>query len=194
MTRIGIFEGTFAPPHNGHVSAIRSFMEQMWLDFVYVIPLLIENETEADTAHRLMMCRLAFGDIEGVYVSDAGGKEPCDTAEILEELSRDDRRLFLLCGTDRMFELGTSHQAEAIFRLSYPVYVRRERDALIDGKIIQKISDYQEKYGKVMRRIVTEPLEISSRAVRERCKNGASVSELVPPMVEKYIGDNHLYV
>ena len=32
MERIGIYGGTFSPPHNGHLAAARAFMEQMWLD------------------------------------------------------------------------------------------------------------------------------------------------------------------
>ena len=38
MTRIGIYGGTFSPVHNGHVAAAKAFMEQMWLDVLFVIP------------------------------------------------------------------------------------------------------------------------------------------------------------
>lgn len=46
----------------------------------------------------------------------------------------------------------------------------------------------------MVRRIVTEPLEISSSDIRERLHAGASVRELIPPAVEQYIHDKHLYV
>ena len=36
--RVGIYGGTFSPVHNGHVAAAKAFMEQMWLDILYVIP------------------------------------------------------------------------------------------------------------------------------------------------------------
>ena len=36
--RIGLYGGTFAPPHIGHVAAARAFMTQMKLDILYVIP------------------------------------------------------------------------------------------------------------------------------------------------------------
>ena len=74
MTRIGIYGGTFSPPHNGHLQAVKAFMEQMWLDFVYVIPAAIPPHKTVDCdvtpEQRLDMCRLAFADVEGVYVSD----------------------------------------------------------------------------------------------------------------------------
>ena len=199
MTRIGIYGGTFSPPHNGHIAAARAFMEQMWLDFLYVIPTATpphkEMDVPVDAAHRLEMCRLAFSDVEGVYVSDMemrrGGRSY--TVDTLRELTGEDRRLFLLCGTDMMLTLDEWREPEEIFKLSYPVYIRREKDALIDKMIVQKIADYNQKYGKVVRRIVTEPIELSSNLVREKLKNGEDVSGLIPASVEKYIRDNHLY-
>ena len=200
MTRIGIYGGTFSPPHNGHLAAAKAFMEQMWLDILYVIPTAIpphkEMELSVSAEHRLAMCRAAFSGIEGVYVSDMeirrGGRSY--TVDTLRELSGEDRRLFLLCGTDMMLTLDQWRAPEEIFQLCYPVYIRREEDHSLDEKIIQKIADYHQKYGKVVRRIVTEPLELSSSDVRRALADRSSVSEMVPSAVEKYITDNHLYV
>ena len=200
MIRIGIYGGTFSPPHNGHIAAAKAFMEQMWLDFLYVIPTATpphkEMDVPVDAAHRLEMCRLAFSGVEGVYVSDMemrrGGRSY--TVDTLRELTGEDRRLFLLCGTDMMLTLDQWREPEEIFKLSYPVYIRREKDALLDNMIVQKITDYNQKYGKVVRRIVTEPIELSSNLVREKLKSGEDVSSLIPASVEKYIRDNHLYV
>ena len=200
MTRIGIYGGTFSPPHNGHVAAARAFMEQMWLDFLYVIPASLPPHKEIGNAvnaeQRLQMCRLAFEGIDGICVSDMeiarGGVSY--TVDTLRALSGEDRRLFLLCGTDMVLTLDTWREAEEIFRLSYPTYVRREKDSALDARIIEKISKYHKEYGKVVRRIVTEPLEISSSTVRERIRLGMPYSALVPESVEKYIVDNHLYV
>ena len=65
MTRIGIYGGTFSPPHNGHLAAARAFMEQMWLDILYVIPDALPPHKEmadpVSAADRLEMCRRAFG-------------------------------------------------------------------------------------------------------------------------------------
>ena len=200
MTRIGIYGGTFSPPHNGHLQAARAFMEQMWLDFLYVIPAAIpphkQMQTPISVDDRLEMCRLAFSGMEGVYVSDIearrGGRSY--TVDTLRELCGEDRRLFLLCGTDMMLTLDQWREPEEIFRLCYPVYIRREDDRSLDQKIIEKIADYQQKYGKVVRRIVTDPIELSSEQIRARLKEEQSISSLVPAAVEKYIRDKHLYV
>lgn len=199
MTRIGIYGGTFSPPHNGHIAAAKAFMEQMWLDILYVIPAATPPHKQMTCAvspeDRLNMCRLAFSEMEGVYVSDMeirrGGKSY--TVDTLQELTGEDRRLFLLLGTDMMLSLGEWYRPDEIFRLSYPVYIRREKDAILDQRIIQTIADYNKKYGKVVRRIVTEPLVISSSEIRERFAAEQSVEGLLPPSVEKYIRDKHLY-
>ena len=200
MMRIGIFGGTFSPPHRGHLQAAKAFMEQMWLDLLYVIPTAIpphkEMETPVSAAHRLEMCRLAFGEMEGVYVSDLeirrGGRSY--TVDTLRELSGEDRRLFFLCGTDMMLTLDQWRSPEEIFKLCYPVYIRRDTDASLDPLIVKKISEYNEKYGKVVRRIVTEPIELSSGMIRERLRSGGDLSDMLPEAVKNYISDNHLYV
>ena len=200
MTRIGIYGGTFSPPHNGHLAAAKAFMEQMWLDLLYVIPTALpphkEMECPVSAAHRLEMCRLAFSGVDGVYVSDMeirrGGWSY--TVDTLRELSGDDRRLFLLCGTDMMLTLDEWRAPEEIFRLCYPVYIRRDRDASLDAQVVRKIAEYQAKYGKVVRRIVAEPVVLSSSEIRDAIRAGRPVSGKLPPAVERYISDNHLYV
>lgn len=200
MTRIGIYGGTFSPPHNGHLRAARAFMEQMWLDFLYVIPTAVpphkEMEVPVSAQDRLEMCRLAFSGMEGVYVSDMeiqrGGRSY--TVDTLRELSGEDRRLFLLCGTDMVLTLDSWRSPEEIFRLCYPVYVRRDDDRSLDAALIAKIAQYHRDYGKVVRKIVTEPLVLSSQEVRAALREGRDISQMVPPAVKKYIADNHLYV
>lgn len=200
MTRIGIYGGTFSPPHNGHLAAARAFMEQMWLDILYIIPDALpphkRMEDPVAASDRLEMCRLAFGGMEGVYVSDMeirrGGKSY--TVDTLRELSGDDRRLFLLCGTDMVLTLDEWREPAEIFRLCYPVYIRREKDPSLDGLLVKKIAEYHEKYGKVVRRIVTEPLPVSSSEIRSRLRRGEPVGDLLPAAVEAYIHAKHLYV
>ena len=134
--------------------------------------------------------------MDGVVVSDMeikrGGRSY--TVDTLRELAGEDRRIFLLCGTDMMLTLDQWREPEEIFRLSYPVYIRRDTDSSLDELIVKKIAEYNEKYGKVVRRIVTDPIEMSSSEVRASLLGGENVSRMLPPSVEKYISDNHLYV
>lgn len=197
--RIGLYGGTFAPPHIGHVAAARAFMTQMKLDILYVIPAGIpphkQIAADDDPRHRLRMCELAFGGMEGVIVSDCElrrqGKSY--TVDTLREFSAPENRLFLLCGTDMMLTLDTWYQAEEIFRLCYPIYIRREDDPILTGRIVAKIAEYQQKYGAIVRRVVMDPIVLSSTQIRKAVAEGQTVDGMVSPAVAAYIRTHGLY-
>ena len=199
MTRIGIYGGTFSPPHNGHLMAARAFMEQMWLDLLYVIPTALpphkEMEAPISAEHRLAMCRAAFGGMEGVIVSDCElrrqGKSY--TVDTLREFYDPENRLFLLCGTDMMLTLDTWYQAEEIFKLCYPIYIRREDDPILTKRIIAKIAEYQQKYGAIVRRVVMDPIVLSSTQIRKSVAEGRAIDGMVSPAVAEYICTHELY-
>ena len=46
--RVGIYGGTFAPVHNGHVRAAKAFMEQMKLDYLFIIPAYLPPHKQID--------------------------------------------------------------------------------------------------------------------------------------------------
>ena len=200
MLRVGIYGGTFAPIHNGHVSAAKAFMEQMKLDYLFIIPAYLPPHKQIDASddplYRLKMCELAFEDTDGIVISDCeiarGGKSY--TYDTLCELQRPNTRLFLLLGTDMVLTLDKWYRFEDILKMCYPVYVRRENDALIGQRIVAKITEYYQKYGVMTRRIVTDPIEISSTQIRDAVKQGKDISALVPAGVEKFIRDNQLYL
>lgn len=199
-TRVGIYGGTFAPVHNGHVRAAKAFMEQMKLDYLFIIPTYLPPHKQIDASddplYRLRMCELAFGDIDGVVISDCeiirGGKSY--TYDTLKELERPNTRLFLLCGTDMVLSFDRWYRFEDILKMCYPVYVRRENDALIGNRVVAKITEYYQKYGVMFRKIITEPLELSSTDVRRAVLEGRDISSMVPPAVERFIKDNGLYL
>ena len=197
--RVGIYGGTFSPVHNGHVAAAKAFMEQMWLDILYVIPTgVTPHKTmkgDATARDRLEMCRLAFADVEGVIVSDLEMKREGKsyTVDTLREMYDPAGRLFFLMGTDMLLTLDQWREPEEIFRLCYPVYIRREADAALDERIVEKITAYHQRFGKMVPRIVAPAIELSSSAVREAVAGGESIDGMVPPAVARYIRENHLY-
>lgn len=197
--RIGIYGGTFGPPHKGHVNAAREFMRQMRLDYLYIIPAAVPPHKTIDypddPRDRLRMCELAFGDIEGVIVSDLELRRagPSYTVDTLRELASPDARLFLLCGTDMILTLDEWHEAPEIFKLCYPIYVRRENDPILTKRIIAKISEYSEKYNAIVRRVVCDSIELSSTDIRRAIAEGRDLGDMVPPAVADYIFAHGLY-
>ena len=199
MLRVGVYGGTFAPPHKAHVAAAKAFMEQMKLDYLFVIPTNLPPHKQVDEGDdplmRLKMCELAFEGIDGIVISDMEITRPGKsyTYDTLKELQREDTRLFFLCGTDMVLTFDTWYRFEDILKMCYPVYVRRENDPIVTGRIVSKITEYYEKYGVMFRRIVTDPIELSSTDIRAKVKKGDDISDLVPPAVERFIKERGLY-
>ena len=197
--RVGIYGGTFAPIHRGHVESAQAFMKQMKLDYLYVIPTYIPPHKEIDASdspiHRLRMCEQAFAGIDGVIVSDIeirrGGRSY--TYDTLCSLAGEDKKLFLLCGTDMVLTFDTWFRYEDILKMCYPCYVRRERDKIIENRIIEKITEYYNKHGVMFRRILTDPIEISSTEIREALAQGEDMSSVLPESVVRYIKEHGLY-
>jgi nicotinate-nucleotide adenylyltransferase len=194
MLRVGIFRGAFSPIHNGHVAAAKEFMRQMWIDVLFVIPTK-NNEGGVSGADRLKMCELAFDGVDGVIVSDIEIRDRNEGGIVstLRALSDSDRRLFLLCGTDEILRLDKTADIDEIFSLSYPTYIRRESDPVIDERMVRKETEYREKYGKNVVRINADVVELSSGRVRETVARGEDISSYVSPSVDAYIKEKGLY-
>ena len=198
-TRVGIFGGSFNPIHNGHVEAAKQFAEQMRLDYLFIIPTGVSPSKGAmeddGSRHRLRMCELAFRGMDGVVVTDMeiarGGKS--FTVDTLRELSASGRRLLFLCGTDVVLSFDQWKDYREILKLCYPVYIRRENDKLLDGMIVKKLAQYYEISGKMFRKIICEPMAISSTEIRNRVSRGEDISQMVPASVAAYIDAHRLY-
>ena len=70
--KIGIFGGTFAPVHNGHVKIAKSALDQLGLDKLIIMPngLPPHKETTLNKYDRLNVTRLAFEGLPNTIVSD----------------------------------------------------------------------------------------------------------------------------
>ena len=181
--RIGIYGGSFSPVHNGHVAAAKAFMEQMWLDVLYIIPAGIpphkQMEGDANAWQRLKMCELAFEGMDGVLISDLEMRREGKsyTVDTLRHLSDSDRRLFLLCGTDMILTLDQWKDPDEIFRLAYPTYIRREEDAELDEKLVEKITEYRNKLGCSEEEAVEQSEETEEELEEEAAEEEAPAEE-----------------
>ncbi|MFA5561348.1 MAG: nicotinate-nucleotide adenylyltransferase [Eubacteriales bacterium] len=197
--RLGIYGGTFSPPHLGHVHAARRFLEGLSLDRLLVIPAGIpphKDQQDGVTAEqRFAMCRLAFSALPRTEVSRmeldrAGISYTCDT---LAALAAPGRRLFVLCGTDMMLTLDRWRQPERLFALATLVLVRRESDPELTHAIREKNRQYRARYGAEVEVLDGEVLTLSSAFVREQIRKGRPVSELLDVSVAAYIKEQRLY-
>ena len=99
----------------------------------------------------------------------------------------------MLLGTDMILTLDKWYRYEDIFKLCYPVYVRRENDPLITNRIVSKLDEYYKRFGVMCRRILVEPTVISSTEIRAAAKAGKDISAMVPAGVAEFIRERGLY-
>lgn len=202
--KIGIYGGTFDPPHLGHMKAAAMSMKYLGLDRLFLIPTkqpphkeLPENA--ASPEDRLAMTELmADGLGKNVQALDLelrrdGKSYTADTVEQLHKQYPDDE-LWLLVGTDMFLSLQTWHQPERILRMAgIAAFSRWEQD---DGEVLQKQSDFlRETYG-AKEQIIPLPrvTEVSSTQLRGKLASGDSAAaSLLWIQVYGYILRHELY-
>ena len=198
--KVGIYGGTFSPPHIGHVGAAESFSRAVDPDELLIMPDFLPPHKEicgnVSAEDRLEMSRLAFSHIKNAVISDMeikrGGRSY--TSVTLEELSRDDSELYFLCGTDMFLTLGTWYRPEVIFKLATICYVRRESDEENSVRIEELTREYRERFGAKITPIDLSVREVSSSELREYLKQGSEkASELLSESVYAYIKKRGIY-
>ena len=200
VEKIGIFGGTFNPPHIGHVSALRAFVSAISPDKTLVIPDNLPPHKEysgsVSPTQRLDMCRIAFSDIETVEISDAeikrGGRSY--TVETLRALTSSNREIYFLCGTDMLLSLDTWSKAEEIFKLAHIACVRRENDEKAEKLILEKKKEYETKFNAKIVLVSSAAVEVSSTEIRSALRARISNQQLIPNAVMRYILDKELYL
>ncbi len=199
MTRLGIYGGTFSPPHLGHVGAASAFLRGMSLDRLLIIPTAIPPHKEVtdfpNGEHRLALARLAFGHLPRTEVSDLeirrAGKSY--TYLTLRELSAPDTELFFLCGTDMLLTLDTWRNPEEVCALAHFVMISRTSDPAVSAAVLQKKGELERDYGAKITLLDAPALEISSTDLRKAIARDADTSRYLQPSVDAYIRQWKLY-
>ncbi|MBP3436581.1 MAG: nicotinate (nicotinamide) nucleotide adenylyltransferase [Clostridia bacterium] len=197
--KIGIYGGTFSPPHLGHIHAAKAFLEAEKLDKLMIIPTCIpphkikkDNATDID---RLAMCRLAFSFLDAIEVSDMemkrGGKSY--TSDTLSALKSEKNELYFLCGSDMFLTLPDWHEPKTVFSLATIVCLTREKSKEVWASLEKAKEAYIREYQAKIHLLTIEAKEVSSSEIRQRCQNGEQYSDLVPSSVADYIEEKRLY-
>ena len=189
--RLGIFGGTFDPPHVGHLVTAVNVRHELALDRL----LLVVNDQPwqkigtrdiSPAEDRFAMVAAAVGTVEGIEASrveiDRGGLS--FTADTLRELRADDsdRELFVVLGSDAAGGLPSWERAEEVRELATVVVVERPgaREA-------------EPPTGWSWRRVEVPRLEVSSTDLRARVADGRPLDYLLTPEVIAVVHQRGLY-
>ena len=130
------FGGTFDPPHIGHKEMLLAARNAYPNAHITVMPTFLPPHKQtfyaASAADRLNMCKIAFGDVKNVAISDyeikkQGKSYSFETLAYLKNEYPDKEILFLM-GTDMMKSFGSWKNPQEILRLSTPLLCYRKGD------------------------------------------------------------------
>ena len=196
--RIGIFGGTFNPPHEGHKKLALEFSGRLSLDLILVIPTCspphktVSNLASADD--RLEMCKLCFKDkstpfiVSNIEICRSGKSYTVDTLKMLKEVYPNNEILMLI-GEDMLECFGKWRSPREIVSLATVCYMRRRGE----GRLWAAEREFEKLCGTAPRFIGTEPLVLSSSEIREKLTSKEKVAELLPDSVYGYIKEKGLY-
>jgi len=190
--RIGVFGGTFDPPHVGHLLVASDAREALKLDRLIFVPtgvqpFKVDAPAVASGQDRLEMLRLAVADDANYVVDEAeiNRKGLSFTVDTLEHLSERHpaAQLFLLLGEDLLASFEQWRNPARIRELATLAAVRRAGPA---SSVVEPVAP-----GVLM--VSTRRVDVSSTEVRERLRAGKSIKGFVPESVERFIDARGLY-
>ncbi len=188
--RVGLFGGTFDPPHLGHLVTAVNVRHVLKLD---IVVLMVANDPwqkhgtreVASAVDRLAMVEAAIKGVEGLVAGDdeisRGG--PSFTADTLIALSNRyvDAELFTIVGDDAAAKFASWQRASEIAKLSTLVVVDRPGSPLVPP------SEF------IWNRVEAPRLEVSSTDLRQRFVDGRPLDYLVSNEVLNVIAERGLY-
>lgn len=195
--KIGLYGGTFSPPHSAHVRAAKLFIREAALDRLYVMPAGIPPHKIADkwgsTEYRLEMTRRAFSsfaEVSDYEIQKEGRSYTVETLRYLKELCPEDE-LYMLVGEDMFLSFDSWKAPDEIMKLATVVALRRKGG---DISVLEDAAEgYKERYGAKIMIIEDEPMEVSSTQIRNLIAAGEDADHLLPESVSEYIKENNLY-
>ena len=197
--RIGVFGGTFDPPHLGHLILASESRRQLRLTrLLWVLTPQSPHKNEksiSEISDRLKMVQCAIADEPAFELSTIEFDRPApqymvDTLEILHQHDPA-ADLILLLGGDSLRSLTTWHRPADLVAACHEIGVmRRPGESIQLSTLETALPGITDKV-----RFVEAPLlQISSREIRRRIAEGWEFRYFLPPAVYEYIQTHNLYL
>ena len=217
--RLGLLGGSFNPVHNGHLAIARQTRDLLSLDQILFIPAGDPPHkpigTLAPAKDRFEMVRLAIASDPTFAVSDVEINRPgksytLDTIRTLRQQYGPSTRLFFLIGLDAFLDFPTWHEPATLLTLCSFVVISRpgisfqplatmnllpaipqESLAALDAGRRSKLEVPLSHHQLICVRV--PPTHVSASDIRTRVRLAQPLADLLPPSVESYILEHHLY-
>lgn len=203
--KIGIYGGTFNPPHLGHITAARAVYELLGLDQLLLIPAGLPPHKPLPAGSPTRPQRLEMTRLAGEQLGLGGKVRALDielhregrsfTSDTLAQLKAQypDDELWLLMGTDMFLTLQAWHAPEEILSLAGVAAFGRTEEDTEELFAVQREYLYRTyPQARIFTLTVPGVVDISSTELRERLAKGEGAG-LLAPAVYGYILREGLY-
>lgn len=185
------FQGTFNPPHNGHLLIAEFVLKNTEYEEVVFVPAYKpphKSLNETNPFHRLNMTKLLTENEEGLSVSDIEfqREEPSYTYETVKNLAKDDRPAIII-GDDAFAKIETWYKTEELKKIVDFILIPRE-----NGCSEEKLKNLAKK-GYNYKRLNMPFVDISSTQIRNLIENNLPTDGLIPKEIRRYADENNLY-
>ncbi|MDQ6925190.1 MAG: nicotinate-nucleotide adenylyltransferase [Candidatus Eremiobacteraeota bacterium] len=194
--RVGVFGGSFDPPHMGHLLVASDAVDALALDRVLFVPTATQplkhrGRAAAPAAARVAMVRALVGDdarfaVEPLEIERGGLSYTVDTLDMLVARAPG-AQWFLLVGTDVLSTFDRWRDPLRVRALATLVVLAREVDGTDARAIPARFP------GGLPQLLPTRRIDLSSTEVRARVGAGRSIHGFVPDAVAAIIREARLY-
>lgn len=197
MKRIGLFGGTFDPPHKGHIALAKTTLLSFSLDKIIFVPAgnppHKTQKNVSDKIHRFEMVKLAIKNDKDFSISDFEIKNENPNYSYLTiehfKATYPDDEIFFIVGADSYRDFPKWKNYPDILSLCTFIVLNRN-DADLGG--------YYKKYCEVCpehKALFSDDFsyDMSSTELREKMLSGTDCNNLLPDGVYEYIKENNLY-
>ncbi|NJC94888.1 MAG: nicotinic acid mononucleotide adenylyltransferase [Anaerolineales bacterium] len=197
--QIGLFGGTFDPPHLGHLILASEAYAQLELDrLLWVLtpePPHKQDQKITSIEHRLAMVRLAIQDnprfeLSRVELDRPGPHYTLDTVELIAK-QYPDADITPIIGGDSLRDLPTWHRPRELLYACHWVGVMRRPG---EQENLEALESILPGISSKVHYVDAPLLEIASREIRGRIASGKPFRYYLPQAVYEYIQEHHLYL
>jgi len=196
--RIGLFGGTFDPPHLGHLILASEAQTQLELDRLLWIltpePPHKQDQLITATDHRLAMVKLAIADnpvfeLSRIELDRPGPHYTLDTVKLIAE-QNPGADIVPIIGGDSLRDLPKWHEPQQLVYACHWIGVMRRPN---EESNLDELESQLPGISSKVHYVDAPLLEIASREIRARISQGHSVRYYLPTSVYEYIDQHHLY-
>ena len=189
--KIGIYGGSFNPPHKAHFEMIMQLLNNHYVDKVIVVP-TGDNYLKADlilVEHRINMLNLMFDKVPQVEISNFEAQQSLiytyDTLKHFQNQYKD-AEIYFVCGMDNLVDIENWHNYKDILKDFNLLVFKR------DGVLTSKVAELISKYKNI--KIVEDNIStLSSTEIRKNISNINLIGNNIDKNVLEYIKINQLY-